>query len=173
MLIMPANQARLTPVQAAFCNVTITGLQQSWALYEIWDAASGKLLYIGCNRLSDITAAPDARTSPDWPGNSHPISIAIKYIGTRVDVLNARGDAIRQLPATPPCNVRSRRFTSRVVICNETGETFRTQAEAARATGCSQSNIAQHLRGKPGFRSVKGRTFRYAHKESINDTIPL
>jgi hypothetical protein len=47
-----------------------------------------------------------------------------------------------------------------VVVCEQTGEIYKSGNEAARAVKGSQSAMANHLRGFAGFNSVKGFTFR-------------
>ena len=49
---------------------------------------------------------------------------------------------------------------SMVVVCEQTGEIYKSGNEAARAVKGSQSAMANHLRGFTGFNSVKGLTFR-------------
>ena len=50
---------------------------------------------------------------------------------------------------------------SRLIYCNETGQCFFTQQEAALYFNISQSNLSKHLKGYPGHKSIKGRTFKW------------
>jgi len=162
MLIRPMNHAKLQPVQAAFCDLSLTAISNSHCTYEIWHNDS--LQYVGVCKLADVFAAPDARSSPDFIGTEKPISLSIKWLGSRADCYNARGNILKQLVAPPPGNIRARTSQPREILCNETGERFATQSALARAIGTSQGNIAQHLSGKPGHRSIKGCTYRYVYR---------
>lgn len=52
---------------------------------------------------------------------------------------------------------------NQALVCNETGETFDSMGEAARHFDASVSAISNHIANRPGFKTVKGRTFsRYS-----------
>ena len=46
------------------------------------------------------------------------------------------------------------------IVCNETGQRFATQLQCAQAMGIHQAALCQHLRGRSGYKSIKGFTFR-------------
>lgn len=52
------------------------------------------------------------------------------------------------------------RVPPRHVLCNETGERWKTLKEAAQAHNLAESALSNHLNGKPGHKTVKGRTYR-------------
>lgn len=63
----------------------------------------------------------------------------------------------------PPANLDKSRIGPMVILCNETGATWRTIAECAQSTGASMSALSNHLNQRPGFKTVKGLTFQRIH----------
>lgn len=60
------------------------------------------------------------------------------------------------------------------IRCNQTGEIFYTHAEACRRHNLNASQLSQHLRRNPGFKSIKGLTFDYAsYKTGKFDSVHL
>lgn len=49
--------------------------------------------------------------------------------------------------------------TGKRIKCNETGEIFETANAAARAHDLSYSALHNHINGKVGHRTVKGKTY--------------
>lgn len=54
------------------------------------------------------------------------------------------------------------RCTTRAVECIDTGETFKSTAEAARAYNVSETAIAAACKGKKSYHTIAGRRWRYA-----------
>jgi len=52
------------------------------------------------------------------------------------------------------------RNSKQSIVCNETNITYESLSSAARAIGASPSNLAKHLQGAKGFKTVKGYTFK-------------
>lgn len=52
-------------------------------------------------------------------------------------------------------------YSDVVVLCEQTNVTYANANQAAKALGASQAAVSQHLRGKTGYRTVKGFTFRH------------
>lgn len=46
------------------------------------------------------------------------------------------------------------------IMCNETGQIYNSIAEAARVISCGYAQLYNHVNEKPGFRTVKGKTFK-------------
>jgi hypothetical protein len=52
--------------------------------------------------------------------------------------------------------------SSRRVECIDSGETFRSASYCAEIHMLGKGNLSNHLRGVPGFDTVKGRRYRWA-----------
>lgn len=49
----------------------------------------------------------------------------------------------------------------RQVMCIDTGEVFGSANAASLAYGIAHSNLYNHLRERPGYKTVKGKVFKY------------
>jgi len=134
-----------------------------WCVYECYSKADAlNPAYMGVCRLTEVFSFPDAQANTAWREmfRDNPASlmmIKIKYVAaTEVDCINARRAFVMQNP--PPCNMRGRPTRSRIV-CDQTGQEWKTIVEAADAIKSSPSNLSNHINRKPGFKSVKGYTF--------------
>jgi hypothetical protein len=47
------------------------------------------------------------------------------------------------------------------VMCNETGQVFKSGVEAAKQMGLSASSISSHLSERRGYKTVRGYTFKF------------
>lgn len=54
---------------------------------------------------------------------------------------------------------KGKRTDARPIKCNETGETFKSANAAATAHNVNYIQLLNHLNGKIGFKTVKGRTY--------------
>lgn len=115
--------------------------------YSVYDATSGTLLHIDSCPLSHWHNQPAMR---------------LPYIHVDIHAIEPSGDAARRVAsllsicaATPPYN------NGTLLCCEQDGRTFASQLEAARAYGLDKGNLSKHLRGAPGYATVRGLTFRY------------
>lgn len=154
----------LKPVDAAFVNVTMDSLVRDWCVYEVWK--DGVLIYLGVSRFCTMPTMFDAKHNRAFlmmVDQSTPISIVVKYLGERLGCYNQRGVMLRTLANPPECNRYVSARAGTVIKCNEDGKTYRSQQEAAQAYGMNQGNLSNHLAGKPGFATIKGKTFTRTH----------
>jgi hypothetical protein len=149
------------------CNIQITStvadIKQQFAIYTHSDAA-GTIKYIGVAPLAELFTFSDAECNSLWPdhfsGNERPITINV--IALTHDEQEAYKEHARLvMQYTPICNrqgyyVNPRRQN---IKCVETGEVWRTAAEACKAHGLATSALTNHLNHKPGYKTVKGRTY--------------
>ena len=123
-----------------------------------------EIVYIGQNTLAGIVRLDDLIKLPAFEKNLTYSLCVLTCHKREFDAKNAVGPAIRIIceNRTPIYNIRSSYNARRSgIICNETGKTFKTVTEAAREMGLSQGNLSQHVSGRPGFRQVKGYTFKW------------
>lgn len=149
---------KLIQCNAPFVGISITSLASDHCVYEVWKGET--LIYIGCCYLRQLFSMPDAKIIARFNkliDIDDTISIAVKYIGDRIQCYNRRGLMLRQI--MPECNKYMMIRAKMVIMCNEDGKKFRTQAEACHAYNIRQSNLSSHLSGRGGFRTLNGRTF--------------
>lgn len=129
-------------------------------LYTLSDP-SQRVLYVGTGYLADIFKFTDLKANPAFkPDLMYRLDIHAKF-ARPVDAMNAAQAYLRQIGGAPLNNTAyiNRRMSR--VLCNETGISYTSAAEAARVMQISQPALSQHLARKPGYRQVKGYTFQY------------
>lgn len=157
-----ATKTSVSPIEGVtFFGASIDAFGNNFCVYEVW--RDTQLLYIGTCKFTLFGQLPDAQSNSafmEMVKRDEPLNIRIVATGNRADCYNHRMRLARSLPELPPCNKfgATGRFTG--IICEQDGQTYKTQAQAAKAYGISQGNLSAHLRGRPGYNSVGGRTFR-------------
>lgn len=149
------------------CNIrvitTAADLRQLYAIYLCRDIDS-TVQYVGVTPLSELFTLADAACNSEW---AEIYGKPLTTLDIEVHALTAiERDAYleqRRLIAVhgPRCNkVGFQIATHRQgVICNETGEIWTTVKDASVAHGVAYSQLHNHLNRKPGYKSVKGRTY--------------
>lgn len=143
-------------------TTNLSKLSQEWAVYIIFDGITAKVEYVGMCLMSQLFSIPDAfansafiKMFPD----GHPVILRVD------DVFKIKAEAIKRQAILINDHqlykimALGRFGRSAPIICNETGETFPTLADAARAHGIAAGNLSNHLNHKPGFRSLRNRTY--------------
>lgn len=141
-------------------KTTLSRLGNDWCTYELHH--NEKLIYIGVCQLSRVYTLQDAREIGEFVrmvGVDDPIEINIKFIGKRMECYNVRGKMLREIADYPAVNLKAYTKSQMVIVCNEDGKQYRTQAEVCNAYGIGQGNLSNHLAQKPGFTRLKGLTF--------------
>lgn len=119
-------------------------------------SASGEVVYIGVTRLKDAITLNAFNFRPEFdPSAEYEIELLDNY-SDRCEAIRAQR-AYMTLYGVPLFN----RDCRRVIRCTTTGEVFNTAIEACRKYGIEQSNMAHHMAGHSGFKSLKGFEFKY------------
>lgn len=151
----------------AFITLKQNEFENTFCTYEHWlrDPVDNtfKIKYVGCCKLREVFVYPDARRNNEWQRiftKDAILTVRIVFTSSNlVDCQNQMAEIYKR--ERPHCNVRGYKMTSRTVVtCNETGETFNSILEAARAKGLSQSQLNNHINNRVGHKTVKGLTFR-------------
>lgn len=152
----------------AHIRLKVEDFEDAFCTYEHWlqdpeFKEDAKLMYVGYCKLSEVWLFPDARRNNEWQKHflqGNLVIIRIVLTSKRlIDCQNAMTKVYRE--QRPICNVKGYRTSGRTMVtCNETGETFDSILQAARAKGLSQSQLTNHINNRPGHKSVKGLTFR-------------
>lgn len=123
-------------------------------------------LYVGACRLSELMDAPDARQNSEW--NRCVVAqsaVTLTIVSEHPTLLEAETAAlIHALTVKAYCNLNGQKVIEKrgnAVMCIDTGEEFATAAEAAKILKLSTSNLSNHLNGKAGFHTVKGKRFKW------------
>ena len=143
-------------------NMPITDVMTAgnlWCVYEHISPANGEIVYVSTCKLTDVFHMHQGHNNSEWRNliETDPRMI-IRIVAVTDDNVAAFNEARRIINAKQPqprCNLYGYNLTGSqgVIVCND-GRIFMTQGEAARALGCSQSSVSQHLSGK--LDSVKG-----------------
>lgn len=119
-------------------------------------SASGEVVYIGANRLKDIITLNAFNFRPEFDTTAEYEIELLESYPDKINAIRAQRGYFA-LYGTPLFNRECRR----VVRCTTTGEVFKTAVEACRKYGIEQSNMAHHMAGHSGFKSLKGFEFKY------------
>lgn len=142
-------------------SATINQLTGFW-VFNVFNAQTGELLYIGCERLSTI---PTLRELKRHALNNMPEQVTIELIQPvssevegqeTVDTLKLLDSPrYKPTPSTPRYPVQ----------CVETGEVFKNAHQAAKAYNINYSYLYFHLQGNESYKTCKGLTFKYDRGE--------
>lgn len=142
---------------------TANDVRSLYAIYTHRDV-DRVVQYVGVTPLSELFQMTDALCNSRWPDTfGKPVTtLEIEVIALTASEKEAYQEQRRLIMLYhPPCNRRGYHIApeNQHVVCNETGETWATIREAATAHGLSYSQLHSHLKRKPGYKSVKGKTY--------------
>jgi len=150
------------------CNIDVVTrpIDTQW-LYAIYMHmnADDVVHYVGMTLLSKLFTFEDAACNSEWAKRFHPSeALIVKVTHLTTDEREAVIEQRRLIAHHQPhCNIRGYYMAAKYhhVECIETGERWRSAADAARSHGLTYSALHAHLKGKPGHKTVKDRTYRY------------
>lgn len=158
----PTTLANMIPNAFVFNTKTIESL---FCTYEHWVATPDgqTLIYVGCCRLRDVYLCPDARRNPQWQTLiTEAIPVELRIIATadhQYECMKLASELVGR--HRPYCNMYAAAHAGKAIVtCVTTGKSYPTSAEAAINEGVSTSALSNHLNGRPGYKSVKGKMFR-------------
>ena len=150
---------------------TVNDIRSLYAVYSCLDE-NETVRYVGVSPLSELFTLRDAYSNTEF---ANTFNRQITTLEIRVDVLTATEKEAyieqRRLIGVhnPTCNRHGYHVETNKqgVTCNETGEHWKSAQEAATAHGLTYSALINHLNRKPGFKTVKGRTYLRQVKHDI------
>lgn len=97
-------------------------------------------------------------------------SYTLNILGAYQHEHEAINHASRMFKTLPVLNVEyvRKRAKGNMIQCIETGLIYKTQADACKILGISQSNLSNHLARRKGFKSVKGMRFFHVATNDAN-----
>lgn len=154
------------------CRINVIAVTNNirlmYAVYMCKDI-SNVVQYVGIAPLSDLLTLEDAFCNSEFTeifGQPNtPIELICEHI-TEDEKEAREQQRILITMHNPHCNRKGYYIHTKnqYVKCNETGETFRNTVEATKHHGVTYSALYNHLKRKPGHKTVKGRTYSYTIK---------
>lgn len=147
-------------IQAIYSRKQHTKL---FAVYSHKDA-DGKVQFIGICRLHRVFYHPDALTNTEWVRIfGDPSAIIDLEVNNLFETLQEATAYRRELfrAYLPPCNFLGvYQGNSGDIVCVTTGERFSTLKECCAAHNLTMSQLNNHVLGKPGHKTVKGKIYK-------------
>lgn len=153
----------------------ILTVDQHWVIYTHRNTEA--VLWVGFCKFADLTTFPDARRNKAW-SKLVPFDAAIFTVieETQISELEANRAAFRLVKKySPICNLRYRldgtpntpnaKPVRLPVECIETGDIFPNSSAVALSLGVTRSMVCSHLKGRRGFETVRGKTFRHIERD--------
>lgn len=129
-------------------------LTKKWCVYTLTDVSTNKIVYVGHIKLLQLFAFIDARLANVDLNKFYTIRVIElcenSGLALRSAMIKTRELGLKIVP-------KSRSFR---VYCVNTGETFNSIKETCMVHGLQASNLSNHLNNKPGFNTVKGKTYK-------------
>lgn len=147
-----------------FMTIEVANFKKQYVAYQLTDMA-GKLLFVGISKLTDVLALPGSFGLPEKVNLivSAPHDDLMRAANDALFIAEgaARTDLINGLKKIVDAIQRPPKRAGRPIECVETNERFFSASAAAIAHGLSYSALNNHLKGAIGFKSVKGKTYKY------------
>lgn len=149
-----------------FLNLSIENMNKLF-LYSIHDA-QGRCMYVGFDTLPHAVSFAQTRGNAEMDvAATYQVRIHQSFEHSeRIKAVNAVGALIKSIhhPSLQPAwNVTHHVNRALEVVCEQTGQRYKSASAAASALGISQSRMSQHLARKAGHRSIYGQTFKYVN----------
>lgn len=145
-------------------TINIIPNQSGYFMYSLTDF-NGVIQYVGYDTFKGVMALEKLS------GHLTPVSYRLSFTGPyerQIDASNAASDYIRQhCQQTPPLNLAATSKRGQQVQCDQTGIVYRNALDCAQQLAIGQGTLSNHLRRKPGHKSIRGMTFSYV-KPGIN-----
>ena len=134
--------------------------QNLWCIYTLTpqDDVSGKPDFVWYCKFAHVTMIADAIKNPDYNHNINYLVRVISFHNHRLEASNAVSAYFRE-NGWPALNLTQHVNRHNPVKCEQTGQTFRNAAEACNMLGINRSQMSQHLRRTPGYKTIKGLVF--------------
>lgn len=147
-------------------DITIGRNVEPFAVYEhyiILGDGSEQLAYIGSCPFNELFRYPDAKQNSEWQRlfvKSSPARIKLLHVVDSADEATAIVASYCAIKVAH-CNAHGHTVGNIGQVKCSNGEIYPNANVAARANDISQPSMSRHLRGKPGYRTLKGLTFSY------------
>lgn len=138
-------------------------LDKLW-IYGVYDKSSN-LVFMNYGSLKEIVSMSPFRALDKFNEEECYTFVLIQPCESKLAAENALASWINNSELegkTPPMNIYSMNYNNRYLIqCVENGRFYQSASEVAKIFGVAQSALSNHLRGAPGYKSVRGLHFKY------------
>lgn len=145
-------------------KTTVQEIQTHYFTYVLRNDEN-KIVFVGYDKMIDILMFKNAIRNPAFDAEKeYEIEILSKH-ARALEAQRTVGEIINNACNGKIPNLNMTAYYNRnraAVICDQTGITYQNAYQASVQMGLPQPRISQHLARKPGHKSVKGFTFRYA-----------
>ncbi len=137
-------------------------LKNGYVVYQIHEANTLAVEFVGVEKLSKVFQLSDLYSN----------NVLKKYMNADqsfgvqiVAICDNKGQALKEQSAFirqagwPAANKYAQASAHGMIVCNETGDEFRTIAELCSTRGLDPAAVSRHLRNVPGHPRVKGKTY--------------
>jgi len=149
-------------------NISIMGavgaIRDSYVVMAVYDSGLS-MIYCGAHTLPDAVEMRGISLPADQIIAMRVLSIHATMGEAKQAVSGVLRDA-----GVPPVN-RAMLMRREVIQCVETGETWNSAADCVRDHECNQSALSNHLAGRPGFKTVKGRKYIRISVDNRNESL--
>lgn len=134
-------------------------IKQQYAVYMMYMRPCNTLYHIGLCKFVEVFNTPDARRNKHFDANR---DYKLFFDGPYDKLVAQRrlAEVRSREKRTPVLQRQTYETMQPVILCNETGQLFRIQADAAKHYDIPQAVISNIINQRPGFRSAQGLTFR-------------
>lgn len=136
-------------------------------VYEIYNA-QGQVIFLWYCKADDVLKFERIKRNPAFQRNQEITVNVVSWHNNIGEAQTAFSNKMQDFQHMPELNktISFNRYGS--IVCNETGQVFRNQAEAATVMGVNQSRLCQHLKRAPGYKTLKGYTFNFTAEKPVN-----
>lgn len=118
-----------------------------------------KILFVWYSKISNAMSIIHAKANPAFDKNQQfSFHIYAIYKDQR-QAINGMGEFFK-LYGMPELNKTVTYNRRTKVQCVETGVIYNSQYECAKLEGLNQAQLSQHLRRNPGYKTIKGHTYK-------------
>jgi hypothetical protein len=143
-------------------NLKLDELSTQYAVYNLRESVTPRLVYIGHCPLVQLFSISDAARIPLFDRHAYYLLSVMDIVTGKVDAIKTTHERLKANIEVPLLNRHSGLGRHKKVICRETGEVFENAAHCARVEAIDPGTLNRHLNNKPGHKSVKQRTYMFA-----------
>lgn len=139
-------------------NLNYQTILNGWCVYTLTMQGCEKPDFIWYSKVSHLTTLADAVKNPDFNRTANYYLAITSYQPDKVTAYNVVS-AWMKLHGMPALNLTQWVNRRNPVQCVQTGVVYNSASDAAKALGINQSQLSQHLRRNPGYKTIRGMTF--------------
>lgn len=143
--------------------------------YLVRKKQNNDLIFTGYDTLPDIITLRKIASHPMFDSSIEYNAIIIGAFEHYGMAYNAIREELKKTNEQPPIlnyHVGKNYNRDKIILCNETMQIFKSQKDICSYFDIRQSNLSKHLTQYPGFKRLKGYSFRYLNAEELEKMRP-